>query len=268
MAQSSAGVDQIMTSNEKSDQLGPRLHAMGSVAATATISLAAVTASVRSASKDQEQRFQPQLARKGSGVIQGGGPYRSVAQQSITVSDQQLDKYQQEYLERLNRTKQSNLKMSQAAPRASAHNQGHSMLRSAGTRTRNAKSPVTPSTQQASQMEKAVHARRKQLASPTNHTMANYGLSSQHQARLSESVLHNSRVETSAGGYSQHNSGAQPRTQKMHIEWKQICKMFDNIPAGVSMKSRYSFSRNDIISIVSQFRRKIEDLEQLVQYEQ
>lgn len=34
------------------------------------------------------------------------------------------------------------------------------------------------------------------------------------------------------------------------------------------MKSRYSFSRNDIVSIVSQFRRKIEDLEALVQYEQ
>lgn len=54
----------------------------------------------------------------------------------------------------------------------------------------------------------------------------------------------------------------------MQIEWKQICKMFDSIPNGVSMKSRYSFSRNDISSIVGQFRRKIEDLEALVQYEQ
>lgn len=54
----------------------------------------------------------------------------------------------------------------------------------------------------------------------------------------------------------------------MQIEWRQMCKLFDSIPQGTSMKSRYSFSRNDIVSIVSQFRRKIEDLEALVQYEQ
>lgn len=40
------------------------------------------------------------------------------------------------------------------------------------------------------------------------------------------------------------------------------------MPQGSTLKGRYSFSRNDLISVVSQFRRKIEDLEALVQYEQ
>lgn len=47
-------------------------------------------------------------------------------------------------------------------------------------------------------MEKAVNARRKQLGSPTNNA-----LSTLQQARLSESVLHHSRAETSAGRYGQ-----------------------------------------------------------------
>ena len=50
----------------------------------------------------------------------------------------------------------------------------------------------------------------------------------------------------------------------MQIEWRQICKLFDSLPQGASLKGRYSFSRNDIINVVGQFRRKIEDLEALV----
>ena len=118
-------------------------------------------------------------------------------------------------------------------------------------------------TQQATQMEKVVNARRKQLGSPTSNA-----LSTLQQTRLSESVLHHSRTDTSGGRYGQGSVLGTQKAQKMQIEWKQICKLFDSLPQGASLKGRYSFSRNDIISVVSQFRRKIEDLEALVQYEQ
>ena len=173
-----------------------------------------MTASVRSESKEKTPLPQPQLTRKGSRVLAGADLNRHAAQKTIMVSEQQLDKYQQEYLERLNRAKQSTLKGDTTMVR-SAHNQSHSNLCAGGARVRNARSPGTPSTQQASQMEKAVNARRKQLASPTNNVA-----SSLHQARLSESVLQNSRADASAGRYSQSNAIGQQKQQKMQIEWK------------------------------------------------
>lgn len=138
--------EQFQLNNQKSELPGPRLHPAANPPASATISLAAVTASVRSASKENAEHSQPQLARKGSRVMANADPYRHAAQKTILVSEQQLDKYQQEYLERVNRTKQTiSQKGNQVAARPS-NNQSQSNLRSAGARVRNARSPGTPST--------------------------------------------------------------------------------------------------------------------------
>ena len=52
------------------------------------------------------------------------------------------------------------------------------------------------------------------------------------------------------------------------VEWHQICKVIDQIPSGTSLKSRHTFTRSDIILLVSQYKKKIDDLKHLVLYEE
>ena len=99
--------EEFRLNNQKNELPGPRLLTANS-AAGATISLAAVTASVRSASKEKIDLAQPQHAHKRSEIQRSDmqtGESRQPPQKALQVSEQQLDKYQQEYLERLNRAK-------------------------------------------------------------------------------------------------------------------------------------------------------------------
>lgn len=84
--------------------------------------------------------------------------------------------------------------------------------------------------------------------------------------RLTESIFQ-SVAKGDVAGHGQSLNAVQ-KQQKLQLEWKQICKVLDHLPGGVQMKSRYSFSRADLVALVGQFRQKIQDLEQLVQYEQ
>lgn len=93
MVQSSrAGeAEEFRLNNQKSEQPGSKLQTANS-AAGATISLAAVTASVRSTSKEKIDLAQPQHAHMRSNV-QPSGESRQAPQKALQVSEQQLDKY-------------------------------------------------------------------------------------------------------------------------------------------------------------------------------
>ena len=55
---------------------------------------------------------------------------------------------------------------------------------------------------------------------------------------------------------------------RLKQEWKEICKDFDRVPNGQNLKTRHQFSRNDLIQIVAMFRKRNQEMEELVHFEQ
>ena len=50
--------------------------------------------------------------------------------------------------------------------------------------------------------------------------------------------------------------------------WKDMCKVLDNVPNGQALKTKNNFTKAEMIQIVQQFRKKANQMEKLMLYEQ
>ena len=57
------------------------------------------------------------------------------------------------------------------------------------------------------------------------------------------------------------------KTDKMKADWKYMTSLFDQIPHGQPLKTKHTFTKNDVVLISQYFKRKFVDYEQLIKYE-
>ena len=53
-----------------------------------------------------------------------------------------------------------------------------------------------------------------------------------------------------------------------HTDWRAVTRMLDSMPHGQQFKTKYQFTRADVISIVGHYRNRCDELQELVKYEQ